>query len=492
MVEGKTVFESIPILEWSGTIPSTLTAFTCDSRQVEAGSLFVALRGSTADGHAYLHAAAQRGAVAVVVETFDPTLSLPQARVADTLAVLPRLAANFYGHPADSLSLIGITGSNGKTTTTYLLESIWRSHQEGMGVIGTIEYRFGNTVIEATNTTPLPHDLQHLLRQMAEAGIHWVAMEVSSHGLALHRVEGIQFSIALFTNLTQDHLDFHKTMAHYRDSKKRLFTEHLQPGGVAICNADDETGRQFFQELQKGNRLSFGIDQPADCTARAIDIQLTGMHFILHLPDGREAQIQTRLVGRHNISNILGAAAIAWAAHIPFETIVKGIESFERVPGRLEPVPNSLGAQILVDYCHTPDALEKCLQTLEAIPHTRLLTLVGCGGDRDPFKRPLMGAIAQRYSDWVILTSDNPRTEDPLRIIQDIQQGLDPHQSNVEIIPDRKQAIHAGIARLEANDIFLIAGKGHETYQIIGRQKVPFDDRSIAHDALQARSGGAH
>ncbi|MBD3268395.1 UDP-N-acetylmuramoyl-L-alanyl-D-glutamate--2,6-diaminopimelate ligase [bacterium] len=491
MVEGVKVFEGIPIVESRGTIPSAFSALSCDSRRLRPGDLFVALRGETFDGHDFLRAAAERNAGAAVVEQLGDLPSLPQIRVRDTLATLPRLAANFYNRPADKLSLIGVTGSNGKTTSTYLLESIWKAAEEDIAIVGTIEYRYGNQRMEASNTTPLPHEMQQLLHDIVLAGHRRVVMEVSSHGIALHRIDEMEFETALFTNLSPEHLDFHKTMEQYRDTKKRLFTEYLRADGTAVMNIDDPVGRQFVQELTGTNVVTYGLEREADLTAHAIEVHATGNRFTIIFPDKSQAPVQSPLVGRHNIYNILGAVSVAWAYNISINVIQQGIEQFTAVPGRLEPVPNTRGKRIFVDYCHTPDALEKCLLALRELPHRHIVTLFGCGGDRDSSKRPLMGRIALKYSDRVIVTNDNPRTEDPLRIIRGIEEGMREAQGGYEVIPDRKKAIESGIRQMRPDDIFLIAGKGHETYQIIGREKYPFDDRKVARDILFEEGQGA-
>jgi UDP-N-acetylmuramoyl-L-alanyl-D-glutamate--2,6-diaminopimelate ligase len=279
-------------------------------------------------------------------------------------------------------------------------------------------------------------------------------------------------------------------MDEYRDTKKRLFTDYLKPDGIAVINVDDACGRRFVDELGDRPKVTYGIDHPADVSAKDINIRITGNHFTVHTPDGNYLRFQPYFLGRHNIYNVLGAVAVAWSCEIPLHVSKKGIEDIAAVPGRLETVPNKIGCQVVVDYCHTPDALEKCLQTLQEVPHRRILTLFGCGGDRDPLKRPLMGEIAMKYSDEVIVTNDNPRTEDPDKILRDIQEGMKQGKSKYVVIPDREKAIRTGIRKLGENDIFLIAGKGHETYQIIGREKRPFDDRNIAQKYLNEKGGG--
>ncbi|MGC9328534.1 MAG: Mur ligase family protein, partial [Candidatus Hinthialibacter sp.] len=303
--------------------------------------------------------------------------------------------------------------------------------------------------------------------------------------LALHRVDEIRIGVALFTNLSQDHLDFHSTMDDYRETKKRLFTDYLTDNGVSVLNLDDPTGRRFAQELQGRSITTFAIDREADMRVRNMELLLNGSRFTLETRRGDHLPIQTPLIGRHNASNILGAAAAAWAGGVSRDAIRQGIENLRAVPGRLESVPNGVGAQIVVDYCHTPDALEKCLHTLNAIPHKRILTIFGCGGDRDRGKRPLMGEIALRFSDKVIVTSDNPRTEDPQQIIDEILTGMTQDKNRYAVIPNRREAIRTGVKELQSYDILLIAGKGHETYQILGRQKTPFDDRLITLEYLK-------
>ncbi|MBN2330115.1 MAG: UDP-N-acetylmuramoyl-L-alanyl-D-glutamate--2,6-diaminopimelate ligase [Candidatus Omnitrophica bacterium] len=485
MIEGVKVFEGISIREWRGAIPASIHGLTGDSRTIQSGDLFVALRGESFDGHDFLDQAAENGACAAVVERFNDAASIPQILVENTLAALPHLAANFYDHPARELKIYGITGSNGKTTSSYLLESILQANGHKTAVIGTIEYRYAGKRMDAPNTTPLPHDMQRLLRDIVDSGVRHVIMEVSSHGLALHRVDEIRIGVALFTNLSQDHLDFHKNMDDYRETKKRLFTDYLTGDGVSVLNLDDLTGRRYAQELQGRSIMTFAIDRDADMRARDMELLLNGSRFTLETHRGDRVPLQTPLIGRHNASNILAAAAAAWAGGVSLDVIRRGIENVQAVPGRLESIPNGVSAQIVVDYCHTPDALEKCLHTLNAIPHERILTIFGCGGDRDRAKRPLMGEIALRFSDKVFVTSDNPRTEDPQRIIDDILAGMTHDANRYVVIPDRREAIRAGVQELQPGDLLLIAGKGHETYQILGRIKTPFDDRLITLEYLQ-------
>lgn len=489
MVEGTRLFEGLRILEHRGEIPMQVEGLVCDSRHVKPNDLFVALRGETTDGHRYLDDVCARGACAVVVEEFHDGLALPQLRVDDTLAILPELASRFYDHPANHLHMIGVTGSNGKTTSTYLLEQLWQSLGQPMGVVGTIEYRYGSFRQEAANTTPLPHDMQATLRRMVDAGCERVAMEVSSHGLVLHRVDGLSFDVALFTNLTQDHLDFHKTMDAYRDAKGLLFSRYLKAGGIAVLNVDDEAGRYYAETNPSIQQIHYGIENEAHVTAQIESMALEGCRFSLNIGETSLPSIHTTLVGKHNIYNILGVVGVAHACRISPHQIEEAIRSFQAVPGRLETVPTSIGAQVVVDYSHTPDALEQCLKALRQIEHKRIITVFGCGGDRDRTKRPLMGEIALRLSDHVFVTSDNPRTEDPKRILDDIHQGMR-HSSHFTTIADRYQAIGAAIDDLHRGDILLIAGKGHETYQLVGHTKHDFDDRRVAREHLQRTGKG--
>lgn len=482
------MFQGVDVLDVRGELPMTVDGLVCDSRLVKTGDVFVALKGATSDGHRFLaDAAAQDASVAVVEEYCDA--ALPQVRVADSLASLPILAANYYRHPAQSLNLIGVTGSNGKTTTTYLLEQIYQSMGEPIAVIGTIEYRFKDFHQDAQTTTPLPHEMQRILREVVDRGCARAAMEVSSHGLALHRVDGLEYQTAVFTNLSQDHLDFHKTMDGYRETKKLLFSQYLASDGAAVFNLDDEVGLRFANELGSIKQMNYAIERTADLQAADLEIRLEGTRFTLRFPDA-SFDVLTPLQGRHNVYNILGACAAAYSQGVEPTQLAQCVESLNAAPGRLEQVENGIGALVVVDYSHTPDALEKCLETLNAVPHQRILTVFGCGGDRDKTKRPKMGAIALRLSDKAFVTSDNPRTEDSQAILDDVVAGMTGEGEYV-VIADRDQAIRAAIEELQADDILLIAGKGHETYQILGRDKIHFDDRETARKHLLALGKGA-
>ncbi|MCM2277644.1 MAG: UDP-N-acetylmuramoyl-L-alanyl-D-glutamate--2,6-diaminopimelate ligase [Oligoflexia bacterium] len=481
---------------------------TSDSREVRAGTVFVAIRGGSRDGHLFIEAARDAGAVAVVGELALPeerlrALGLPYVQVRDGREALARLAANFYGHPSRSMLVIGVTGTSGKTTTTYLLESILRSAGHRVGVIGTVNFRYDDRILESTHTTPGSVELQRLLAEMKEGLCTAVVMEVSSHALKQHRTACIAFDGMVFTNLTPEHLDYHPDMEDYYRSKALLFTDMVESSiaagkrPFAAINADDEYGRRLLGELRQARRpelgfASFGL-APGLHEVPALDVSGEGLCIGLDGIRGRVAgsflntELSSKLTGRFNASNLLGALTVAGGLKVDPAMIAGGISSLELVPGRLQRVPNARGIHVLVDYAHKPDALEKVLRTLgEVRGSQRLITVFGCGGDRDRKKRPVMGRLATELSDCVIVTSDNPRTEDPLSIIEEIRLGIASDCSNCQVEPDRRKAIHAAIALARPGDVVLIAGKGHEDYQIIGTRKIHFDDREVALEALQA------
>jgi UDP-N-acetylmuramoyl-L-alanyl-D-glutamate--2,6-diaminopimelate ligase len=490
-----------------GVADQEIRGLCYDSRQVIPGSLYFALRGTRADGHDYLAAAAAQGAVGAVVENAAAVpAGLPYLQVASARQTMATLAAKYYGDPTGSGPLVGITGTNGKTTTTYLVEGILAAAGIPAGVLGTISYRFGDIAIEASHTTPESVELQAALRQLADAGAKSFVMEVSSHALEQYRVDGCRFDLAIFTNLTRDHLDYHGTMDAYLQSKLRLFRELLAPAHgkgcrTAVINLDDPAAESFLAAAA-GPTLTYGQATGAAVTAREVTFSTAGIHATLVTPVGT-TELVSPLLGRFNLSNLLAAAASGVALGLPLTAIVAGLRQHRTVPGRLERVPEQLGITVLVDYAHTGDALENVLQTLVELKPRRMITVFGCGGDRDRGKRPLMGEIAVRFSDLAIVTSDNPRTEEPQAILADILAGITPlglreyqpaELATGEItakgfatIADRRAAIRAAIAIAEPGDIVLLAGKGHEDYQIIGTVKHHFDDREEAAAALAAR-----
>jgi UDP-N-acetylmuramoyl-L-alanyl-D-glutamate--2,6-diaminopimelate ligase len=489
-VETKRLLEGIDVLEIRGELPAHVEGLAYDSRKVAPGTCFIALRGTRTDGHRFLEAAELAGATMLVVEEIPQDLSLPCVRVRDTLATTPLLAAEFFGHPARDLTLAGFTGTNGKTSSTYLLEAIWAAADVPSAVIGTIQYRWKGRALKAPNTTPLALDLQGLLHDIREDGVRHVALEVSSHGLVLHRVDGLLFKAAAFTNLSPEHLDFHRDLEDYREAKALLFERHLADDGIGVINTDDPHGRVLFERLTGDCRLSFGLVPDVDITAEEIQLLPTESVFELKTPSWSR-QIRSLHVGEHNLRNMLGTAGMGLALGIAEEAIVRGLEAETTVPGRLEAIENSRGARILVDFAHTPDGLLQVLKSLNALPHRRIITVFGCGGDRDRAKRPLMGGIAQRYSDLAILTSDNPRTEDPIEIINEVVAGMGEDDGPYEIEPDRRTAIARGLELVGDGDFLLVAGKGHETMQILGTELHHFDDRTVVKEILAEMEGGA-
>jgi UDP-N-acetylmuramoyl-L-alanyl-D-glutamate--2,6-diaminopimelate ligase len=475
-----------------------------DSRRVQPGGLFCALRGEAADGHRYIDEAVQAGAAAVVLEddAYAPA-GVTWIRVTDARLAMSLLAAAFHGNPTGSIPLIGITGTNGKTTTTYLVEAILEEAGLPAAVLGTVSYRFREWSIPAPHTTPESAELQRVLREFADRGAKSVVMEVSSHALDQRRVDGCSFDVGVFTNLTRDHLDYHRDMDSYLASKRRLFSELLaaddgKPRRSAVVNCDDPYG-EAIASAAVCPVITYGLADRAMVTLRGVDFSVAGISGLLVTPVG-ELPLTSSLVGRFNLYNILAAAGAAVAMGIPLAAIGGGIARHKKVPGRMERVDNGRGVGLLVDYAHTGDALENVLVTLKEIATGRIITVFGCGGDRDRGKRPVMGEIAGRLSDLAIVTSDNPRTEEPHAIMAEIREGMLPlgiREYEVKelaegfptrgfvLVESRRQAIRLATGLAGPGDIVLLAGKGHEDYQIIGREKFHFDDREEAAAAFR-------
>lgn len=456
-----------------------------DSRQVQPGFLFVAVEGFTTDGHRYVEQAVSRGAVAVVVQKEIPLPSgIAFARVPDTRLVLALLAARFYGYPSRKLKLIGVTGTNGKTTTTHLLAAIYRAAGNKVGLIGTIANWIGDRVLPVSHTTPESLDLQKLLAEMVNDGVAVAVMEVSSHALALNRVAGCAFDAGVFTNITQDHLDFHRDMEDYLAAKTLLFRGLGQDGkpGLAVINVDDPRAERIAAAT-KVPVYTYGLSAGAQVRAQEVKVTPRGASFTVTGSWG-ECPVNLKLTGYFNVYNALAALTAAVAGGVPLPLAVRALESVEGVPGRFELVDRGQDFAVVVDYAHTPDGLENILTTARAITRGRLITVFGCGGDRDPTKRPLMGEIAARLSDLPVITSDNPRTEDPMRIIAQVEEGVRRVRSDYRVVPDRRKAIRFALGVAAPGDTVIIAGKGHENYQIIGTTKYPFDDRNEAIKAL--------
>lgn len=464
-----------------------MTGITHFSGAVQPGFVFVAIVGQRADGHGFVHEAINRGAAGIVSTRH---VALPPhiawAVVEDGRLALAELAARFFGYPSKRLRVIGVTGTNGKTTTSYLLKNILRQAGRSVGLIGTVQIEVGDRVLPVKFTTPEAPELQGLLRDMADMGASHAVMEVSSHALAMQRVAGVDYSTAVFTNLTQDHLDFHGTMENYFQAKARLFTA---PAGIthgtAVINGDDVYG-QRLATLISGQVLRFGLAKEAEVTATAIRSSASGSTFVLHTPWGeREVTIVTP--GAHSVYNALAAAGASLAEGASLEDVERGL-SLPGVPGRMEPINEDQPFAVLVDYAHSPDGLENVLRAVKGFAKGRIILVFGCGGDRDRGKRPLMGAIAARLADLVVVTSDNPRSEDPRAIIADILAGFakaDEHRIKIE--PERRKAIALALSLADRGDVVLIAGKGHETTQVTREGVFHFDDREEARNALRGR-----
>ncbi len=477
-----------------------------DSRAVAPGDLFFALRGSLSDGHDYIPQAIQLGAVAVLVESLPSRVELrscPAVVVADSRRALAPVATRFFGEPSSELTLVGVTGTNGKTSTAYLIESILARAGLRVGLIGTVEVRYAGERRRAINTTPESLDLQRTLRAMRTHNVEAVVMEVSSHGLELGRVDGCRFAAAAVTNVTQDHLDFHGSMEAYLASKALLFERYLVPGAAAVVNVDDACADTFLAAAEKAGartvKVSRRSGRGADVRLTSAEVRLDGTRARVELPSG-PLELTFPLIGDFNLENLLVACGVASALGISPDAIASGVERCPQVPGRIERVGGDVAGAptIVVDYAHTPDALDKLLRALRPLAKGRVVTVFGCGGDRDRTKRPKMAQAAARGSDRVIATSDNPRTEDPRAILAEVEKWLervrrvDPDRlygtaSAYSVVVDRREAIELSLAVARPEDMVVIAGKGHEDYQIIGRERLPFDDRLEALRALRRR-----
>lgn len=487
------VMQSVPGAQVQGDGTVEVVGLTQDSRQIAPGYIFICVRGSR-DGHDFIPEALRRGAVAVVVEP-DRARELPPLPavgiVPDTRAAMARMARAFYDDPCSQLTLVGVTGTNGKTTTAQMIAAIFGAAGQATGLVGTVEYRVRDRRLPAPHTTPEADELQRLLAEMVEEGVTHVAMEVSSHALALHRVEGCRFEGAVFTNLTPEHLDFHSDLQHYLDTKLRLFTEaqYLPEGRerVNAVNVDDEAGRTIAARA-KGRVRSYGMAAAVECRAERVELSAQGTRFTVVLPEG-SAEIAMQPLGLFNVYNALAALTVGTGMGIPLETAVAGIQKMPPVRGRFERVA-ARTRHVLIDYAHTPDGLEKALQSARALTRGRVIVVFGCGGNRDRSKRPVMGELASRLADLCLVTSDNPRKEDPGAIIAEILAGIPAEaRAKCAVEPDRATAIRLAVEMAGPEDLVLIAGKGHEDYQIVGETKHHFDDREVAEQALAEIEG---
>jgi UDP-N-acetylmuramoyl-L-alanyl-D-glutamate--2,6-diaminopimelate ligase len=472
----------------AGDADREIAGLAYHSRDVRPGFLFAALRGQQHDGHTFIDEAIARGAAAVLVDRpVPPRPGVTWIRVADSRRALGMLAAAFFGHPSRRLRVIGVTGTNGKGATTFLVEAILRHAGQRCGIIGTMGVVVDGAAAPGDRTTPEAPALQAALRQMVERGCGYAALEVASHGLALERVAGTRVAVAVFTNLTRDHLDFHGSMEAYRAAKARLFAM-VEPSGWTVLNADDPAAA-VMRRVSRAPVVTYGLRAPADVRGRDVVLDQDGSTFVAETPQGT-ARVRLRLVGAFNVANALAAMAVGLTQGVPLPTIVEALGAMPGIPGRFEALHEGQPFGVVVDYAHTPDGLENVLRAARAITAGRLVVVFGCGGDRDRTKRPLMGRIAAEWGDVVVVTSDNPRGEDPVAIIEEIRpgvaQGAAGRAVEVRIEPDRRRAIHLALELARAGDLVLIAGKGHETYQEIRGVKHPFDDRQVARARLRA------
>jgi len=485
--------EAHPGASLHGPADLEITGLSYDSRLSKRGHLFAALRGVKQDGLEFVKAARRKGAVAVLSDR-TPPLSMPWIEAKDPRAALADLAAAYFHQPAASLNLAGVTGTNGKTTTAFLIDAALRQASRVTGLLGTVETRVAGRPKSATLTTPESLDLQQLLREMVDEGVTHATLEVSSHALVQERVRGLRFKAAVFTNLTRDHLDFHGGFEGYFEAKKRLFTEHLHEEGMAIVNLDDDHGKRLAETMLGPRCQTFGFAPGAHFQPGNLEISLQGVRFLCATPKG-SVEVNSPLVGRFNVSNLLGAIGASMALGLSPQEAAAGVCSLPGVPGRMERVDEGQPFAVIVDYAHTDDALRNLLDTIRSLKPARMITVFGCGGDRDRSKRPLMGSVAAQRSDLVIATSDNPRSEPPSSILDEIAQGFKNHATPFKLIVDRREAIDLAIRSAQRDDVVVIAGKGHEATQTIRERKLPFDDRLVARGILKdlgRLDGGTH
>lgn len=471
------MIKGVQIEEVIGDLDLEITGLSSNSKETKVGYLFVCLKGERFDGHDFIKEAIDQGAKAVLVESdLRGIEGVTVLRVKNTRKAQAIVAGNFYGHPSKRLRMIGVTGTNGKTTVTYLVEAILRRGGKRVGRISTTSYLINGEEIEPTFTTPDALELQEILARMVLSGTTHVVMEVSSHALSMERVRGCEFDEAVFTNLSRDHLDFHKTMEDYLEAKMRLF-DQMRTNGVAIINIDDPNSKKVLSRV-KCNILTYGLREEADLMAKDIEIRKDGTGFLLN-----NERIRLRLIGEHNVYNALASIGVSLSEGVEMETIKEGLLDLASIPGRFQFVDCAQDFYVIVDYAHTPRALETLLIATRRLSPTRIIIVFGCGGERDQGKRPIMGEVASKLSDLVILTNDNPRGEPPIAIIKDIVSGI--KSDNYKVIEDRKEAIRYALREAKKGDAVIIAGKGHETHQLIGGLKIPFNDYNVARSILQ-------
>ena len=478
------LLKAIPVEKVEGETGCDVRGVAVDSRQVDHGFIFVAMEGQTTDGHRYLSQAIERGAVAVVSERDPEDVSGTWVQTPDARKAAGLLSARLVGEPAKKINLVGITGTNGKTTIAYLLDDVVRRLAPPSAMMGTVVYRVGDEARPARHTTPEAPELQRFLARAVEAGCRYAAVEASSHGVALGRLEGCEFACAVFTNLSRDHLDFHRDMESYFAAKRMIFERYLRSGATAVVGCDDAYGRRLA-EILPGPTCRFGFSEDADIRIELLDATFDGLDIRLRDRD-EDRDFHSPLIGRHNALNLAAAYGAGRALGFEAEPLLEVLGQARGAPGRYEKVDAGQPFHIIVDYAHTDDALRNLLETTRALPHRKVLTVFGCGGDRDRPKRPLMGAVAARLSDRVVLTSDNPRSEDPSSIIREIELGTKAPRSGAEVLvePDRRKAIRLALSHAEPGDVVLVSGKGHESYQIMGDRVIPFDDKEVVREIL--------
>jgi UDP-N-acetylmuramoyl-L-alanyl-D-glutamate--2,6-diaminopimelate ligase len=495
----KELLRAISPLRVSGPTDTPIGGLNHDSRLVRPGDLFLALPGSKTDGNRHVKKACEQGAVAVLSELEPPPapVSFPGTwiQVSSAAAAMGKVADRYFGHPSGAMTVIGVTGTNGKTTTTYFLEAIIEACGGVPAVAGTVNYRLrGEAVSKAPNTTPISLELLRLLARFRDSGATHVAMEVSSHALALQRVEEVDFDAAVFTNLTRDHLDFHGSVEEYFEAKARLFelldrTGNPKKRRAAVINADDARADALRRKVSSTEVILYGFGSKAQLRARIVDSRVDGTRFDMEW-HGKSLSAEIALVGMHNVYNALAAAGAALGLGMPEDGVLEGLKRLRFVPGRLEPVEAGQDFKVFVDYAHTDSALETVLEYLRRLPHRKIITVIGCGGERDRTKRGPMGVAACKHSELAMITSDNPRGEDPMAIIADIEAGLKTSGlKNYKILPDRAEAIERAVELAGTGDLVLIAGKGHEDYQILKDRTIPFDDRLVASEAIRRKLG---
>ena len=478
----KNIIKNCNVLNTIGDLNKEVKTIEFDSRKASKDSLFVCIKGYSVDGHSFIQKAYEQGTRVFLIE--DDVKILDDCtfiKVENTREAMAIVSSNLYNNPTKTLNVLGVTGTNGKTSITTFLKELLTLNNSKVGLVGTITIDNGAEIIESKNTTPESADLQKHFKTMLESGCDYCTMEVSSHSLMLNRVDATEFKIGLFTNLTPDHLDFHKTLDEYRKAKELLFHKTTQAN---VINIDDEGGKIIANDIKdlETPLYTYGIDNKADFMAKNIKINASGTSYTLVTPT-YEADIFIPVPGKFTVYNTLAVIATCYLLNISIDVIKEGLSKTKGVPGRFETIQNNKGIHVIVDYAHTPDALENVIKTAKGFATNRVITVFGCGGDRDNSKRPMMGKIADELSDIAILTSDNPRTEDPNKIIDDVLNGMS--SNNYEVIIDRKEAIKRAIEIAQKDDIILIAGKGHENYQIIGKEKTHFDDKEVALEFLR-------